>query len=157
MVSKKVLRSVISSGILLNILFSAVDFLLSSWKASSERAERYSTTATSWNICIFLHTSPYAWSTYLLSGAYRHNPMQCPASAGRSHSCPGSVQPFWQSPAPNREWCRDGCSLLSREQFAAFEPQQHSDFQAWTKKINIRSRMLLTIRYLSIYLCFSFI
>jgi len=43
-VSKKVFRSVISSGIRLRIFFNAADFLLSSWKASSERLSLYSTT-----------------------------------------------------------------------------------------------------------------
>lgn len=43
-VSRNVLRSVISSGILLNIRFNEVDFRLSSWNASSERDERYSIT-----------------------------------------------------------------------------------------------------------------
>lgn len=44
-VSKNVLRSLISSGIRLKIRLSEADFLFNSWKASSERFKRYSTTA----------------------------------------------------------------------------------------------------------------
>lgn len=51
MVSKNVFLSVISSGILLNIFFKAEDFLFSSWKASSERDSRYSTTERVNEIC----------------------------------------------------------------------------------------------------------
>lgn len=54
MVSRKVFRSVISSGILLSILFKEVDLRLSSWNASSDRAERYSTTKNL-NFKIFLY------------------------------------------------------------------------------------------------------
>lgn len=43
-VSRKVLRSVISSGIRLKIRFKAADFLLSSWNASSVLFKRYSIT-----------------------------------------------------------------------------------------------------------------
>lgn len=44
-VSKNVLRSLISSGIRLKIRLSEMDFLLSSWNASSLRFKRYSLTA----------------------------------------------------------------------------------------------------------------
>lgn len=43
-VSRNVFRSIISSGILLRILFSADDFLFSSWNASSDLLKRCSTT-----------------------------------------------------------------------------------------------------------------
>lgn len=43
-VSRNVLRSVISSGIRLKIRFKAADFLFSSWNASSLRLRRYSIT-----------------------------------------------------------------------------------------------------------------
>jgi hypothetical protein len=43
-VSRNVFRSIISSGILLKILFSADDFLFSSWNASSDLLKRCSTT-----------------------------------------------------------------------------------------------------------------
>lgn len=43
-VSKNVFLSVISSGMRLKIRFSAADFLLSSWNASSDRFRRYSIT-----------------------------------------------------------------------------------------------------------------
>lgn len=44
MVSKNVLRSLISSGIRLKIRLSDADFLFNSWNASSERFNRYSIT-----------------------------------------------------------------------------------------------------------------
>lgn len=43
-VSRNVWRSVISSGIRQSIFFKAADFLFNSWKASSDRFSRYSTT-----------------------------------------------------------------------------------------------------------------
>lgn len=44
MVSKNVLRSLISSGMRLKIRFNEADFLFNSWKASSVRFKRYSIT-----------------------------------------------------------------------------------------------------------------
>ena len=45
MVSRKVFLSVISSGILERIFFSANDFLFSSWNGSSVRLDLYSASA----------------------------------------------------------------------------------------------------------------
>ncbi len=50
MVSRKVFLSVISSGILDRIFFSAIDFLFSSWNGSSVRLDLYSASEMNgWN------------------------------------------------------------------------------------------------------------
>lgn len=53
-VSRKVFRSVISSGIRLKILLRDADFLLSSWKASSLLLSLYSITKLKKQNCSFL-------------------------------------------------------------------------------------------------------
>lgn len=120
-VSRKVLRSVISSGILLSIFFNDADFLFSSWNASSDLAKRYSTTETQSHRFGGIILSRVKGRTifsnresYYLS-VYHRRPRPCPAAAGYSRSCLDSDRHDGLFPERDRALFQDESSPPWRE------------------------------------------